>query len=166
MNQFSPLFTCSLINLLDLRYNRNELISFLSSILALLVLTIIFIGLALIILRIHKLSQNLSDETRIEFKLKFSLIISGLRETSSESIVFFWRPLILLRQALTIIILVILRNNPALQILILLILSVLSQIMIFKYQPYDSRLTNVVTFINELAVSVYLYLSILLSDFV
>ena len=38
--------------------------------------------------------------------------------------------------------------------------------MIIKSKPYDSRLTNAVTFFNEVAVSLYLYLSFLLSDFV
>jgi hypothetical protein len=64
------------------------------------------------------------------------------------------------------IILVTLRNNPGLQILLLLTISVYSQILIMKSKPYDSKLTNVVTFFNEFAVSIYLYLSFLLSDFV
>jgi|LauGreDrversion4_2_1035121.scaffolds.fasta_scaffold647176_1 hypothetical protein len=64
------------------------------------------------------------------------------------------------------IILVTLRNNPAFQILLLLTISVFSQILIIKSKPYDTRLTNVVTFFNELAVSLFLYLSFLLSDFV
>jgi hypothetical protein len=64
------------------------------------------------------------------------------------------------------IILVTLRNNPALQILILLIISVFTQTLIIKSKPYDKILTNVVAFLNELAVSIFLYLSFLLSDFV
>ena len=64
------------------------------------------------------------------------------------------------------IILVTLRNYPAFQILLLLTISVLSQTLIIKLKPYDSRLTNVVTFLNEFAVSLYLYLLFLLSDFV
>ncbi len=64
------------------------------------------------------------------------------------------------------IILVTLRNNPALQILLLLIISVFTQTLIIKSKPYDKRLTNVVKFLNELAVSLFLYLSFLLSDFV
>jgi len=64
------------------------------------------------------------------------------------------------------IILVTLRNNPALQILLLLIISVFTQTLIIKSKPYDKILTNVVTFLNESAVSLFLYLSFLLSDFV
>jgi hypothetical protein len=59
-----------------------------------------------------------------------------------------------------------LRNNPAFQILILLMISVVSQVLTIKFLPYDTTLTNVVSFINEVSVSVYLYLSLLLSDFV
>jgi hypothetical protein len=64
------------------------------------------------------------------------------------------------------IVLVTLKNNPALQMLLLLTISVFSQTLIIKSQPYDSRLTNIVTFFNEFAVSVYLYLSFFLTDFV
>jgi hypothetical protein len=43
---------------------------------------------------------------------------------------------------------------------------VVSQVLTIKVLPYDTALTNVVSFINEVSVSVYLYLSLLLSDFV
>ncbi len=57
-------------------------------------------------------------------------------------------------------------NSLVIFIIIILTISVLSQTLIIKSQPYDSKMTNMVPFINELAVSVYLYLSLLLSDFV
>ena len=37
--------------------------------------------------------------------------------------------------------------------------------MIIKSLPYESTLTNAIVLFNELAVSVYLYLALMLSDY-
>ncbi len=54
---------------------------------------------------------------------------------------------------------------PAFQILYLLILSVIWQILIILSKPFDSKIVNIISFCNEFAVSVYLYLAFLISDF-
>jgi hypothetical protein len=37
--------------------------------------------------------------------------------------------------------------------------------LIWTARPYDSRAVNIITFANEVAVSVYLYLAFMLSDY-
>ncbi len=90
---------------------------------------------------------------------------SDLRETSSNRLVLFWKALNLFRWLLTLIILTNLNSYPILQIQIFLIFSVIQQLLILKCLPYDSTLTNVTVFINEVSVSIHLYLSLLLSDY-
>jgi hypothetical protein len=79
--------------------------------------------------------------------------------------VIFWKPLNLFRWLLTLIILTTLNSYPVLQIQALIIFSLVYQTLILKSKPYESKLTNFISFINELAVSIYLYLSLLLSDY-
>jgi hypothetical protein len=92
-------------------------------------------------------------------------LTSDLRETSSNRLVLFWKALNLFRWLLTLIILTNLNSYPILQIQIFLIFSVIQQLLILKCLPYDSTLTNVTVFINEVSVSIHLYLSLLLSDY-
>ena len=100
-----------------------------------------------------------------EFNKKYSALTSDLRETSSNRIVIFWKPLNLVRCLLTLIILTTLTSYPVLQMQVLIILSWVQQILIFKCKPYESNLKNFLTFINEFAVSIYLYFCLLLSDY-
>jgi hypothetical protein len=55
-------------------------------------------------------------------------------------IVIQWKTIIMMRQLVTIIVLLTLSNEPALQIQILLTLSIIQQIMMIKYLPFDSKL--------------------------
>ncbi len=118
-----------------------------------------------IFLRLWKLASNMNDQTNLEFNSKFSPLLSDLRETTSNRIVIFWKALNLIRWLLTLIILTTLNSYPVLQMLFLIIFSLIQQILILKCHPYDSNLTNTITFINELSVSIYLYISLLLSDY-
>ena len=47
----------------------------------------------------------------------------------------------------------------------LLGLSLVWQYLILKARPYESRAVNIITFVNEAAVSIYLYLAFMLSDY-
>lgn len=51
------------------------------------------------------------------------------------------------------------------QMMILLILSVLQQGLILISQPYETKLINALSFFNEVMVSIYLYLTLLLTDY-
>ena len=57
-----------------------------------------------------------------------------------------------------------LKETPSFQILTLLVLSVLQQALILCYLPYATKEINLLSLYNELAVSVYLYLGLLLTD--
>ena len=122
-------------------------------------------SLVAILIRLWKLACNMNNETIQEFNKKYSKLTSDLRETSSNRLVIFWKALNLVRCLLTLIILTTMTSYAVLQMQVLIILSWVQQILIIKCQPYESKLTNFVTFINELAVSIYLYFSLLLSDY-
>ncbi len=58
-----------------------------------------------------------------------------------------------------------LQGLPGVQILFLMIFSVVQQSLILKAQPFQENNQNKITFLNELAVTVYLYLTIILTDY-
>jgi hypothetical protein len=66
---------------------------------------------------------------------------------------------------LTAIILIFLEDKPAFQILSLLILSIIWQFLLLLAKPFDSYIANFISFFNEVAVSAYLYMAFLLSDY-
>ena len=73
--------------------------------------------------------------------------------------------LILLRWLYTIVTLIILRNYPGVQIVMLLISSVLFQILLIKAWPYESKNDNKIAIFNEVSVSILLYIMMLMSDY-
>jgi hypothetical protein len=153
-----------MVNLYDMRYNGMKVVA-ISAYFSIVVIIATMGSVISILIRLWKLACNMNSETIQEFNKKYSALTSDLRETSSNRIVKFWKALNLLRWFLTIIILTTMTSYPVLQMQALIILSWVQQILIFKCQPYESKLTNFVTFINELAVSIYLYFSLLLSDY-
>ena len=147
-----------------MRYNGLKVVS-ISAYFSIVVLIAIVGSVVAILMRLWKLDCNMNHETIQEFKLKYSALTSGLRVTSSNRIVKFWKALNLIRWFLTLILLTNLTSYPALQIQVLIIFSWVQQILILKCLPYESKLKNFLTFINEFAVSIYLYFSLLLSDY-
>jgi hypothetical protein len=57
------------------------------------------------------------------------------------------------------------RQYPALQILVLMSLSMIHQAFILTKLPFQKMRQNVITLINEVAVSLYLYFDILQTDY-
>jgi hypothetical protein len=147
-----------------MRYNGLK-VSAISAYFSIVVIIAIVGSVVAIIMRLWKLDCNMNHETIQEFNLKYSALTSDLRETSSNRIVKYWKALNLIRWFLTLALLTNLTSYPGLQIKVLIIFSWLQQILILKCRPYESKLKNVLTFINEFAVSVYLYFSLLLSDY-
>ena len=163
-SQFTPLMLSSIVNLYDMRY-RGITVVVISAYFSIIVIIATMGSVVALLIRLWKLANNLNQESIQVFKQKFSQLISDLREISSNRLVLFWKGLNLIRWLLTLIILTTLNIYPVLQIQVLLIFSVLQQLLILKCLPYDSKLTNVIVFINEVAVSIHLYLSLLLSDY-
>lgn len=48
---------------------------------------------------------------------------------------------------------------------LLLIFSLIYQCLLLTSQPYETTLLNLLSFFNEISVSIYLYLTLLLSDY-
>ena len=71
----------------------------------------------------------------------------------------------LFRWALTLTILILLYDKPSFQIISLLILSVIWQNLILFSKPFETKALNIISFYNELAVSLYLYIAFVLTDF-
>lgn len=85
--------------------------------------------------------------------------------TNNNAIGHYWRIFISARWILTCCIMILLRNYPSLQIIILFIASVLIQTLLLIKQPFSSRLDNRMTLFNEVATSGYLYILLLLTDY-
>ena len=77
----------------------------------------------------------------------------------------FWNPINFIRWAVTIAVMVFLKDYSLAQIFILLIVSVIFQIIILKAKPLSEPFDNLMTFILEAVVSNYLYVLLTLTDF-
>jgi hypothetical protein len=75
----------------------------------------------------------------------------------------YWMWFKLLRQCITLVILIEGRDLGSFQILALLVFSIFSLSLALKINPYKCQIQNYFTFMNEFAVSIYLYLMLLLS---
>jgi hypothetical protein len=77
----------------------------------------------------------------------------------------FWQPLVNLRWILTNLILVLLKDYPEVQLQTLLLASILFQALILLGKPMEGSFDNKVSLAIELAVSAYLYVMMMLTDF-
>ena len=69
-----------------------------------------------------------------------------------------------MRWLFTILIMIKLKDYPNLQILILLSLSYIVQGLLTTIHPFESKLDNIMAILNEVSVSIYLYIMMLISD--
>ncbi|TNV86604.1 hypothetical protein FGO68_gene12424 [Halteria grandinella] len=101
--------------------------------------------------------------TKREYFRKFNTITVGLKDLklSQEA----WHCISLFKWALTIIVLVQMREYPAQQIQILLVTSVAYQAYLIKVQPYDIALENKMCLYNESLVSIVLYFYIIATEY-
>ncbi len=127
-------------------------------------LSIIILGtsaaaVAMIIV-IVKRAEVASDE----FLKKFGTLLDGVNMKNSFN--KYWNIFIIVRWAATSTILVVLRDHYEFQIGTLLMISYLFQVLILVLQPIEGGpLENRLALFNELMVSSYLYLLILLSGY-
>jgi hypothetical protein len=154
----------SLINLSDLRYKGNT-ISEISAYTSIVVIIATTGSMLAIIIRLIKFSRNMNENSVKEFSQKFSPLLSDLKETSLNRVVTLWKALNLIRLLLTLIVLTTINSYPTLQIQFLLIFSFFFQCLLLTFQPYATKMLNILSFLNELSVSIYLYLALLLSDY-
>lgn len=163
-SQFTPLMLSSMNNLYDMRYN-GLLVSKISAYFSILAIIATVGSLIAIIILLFRLSKNMNQEKIKEFNNKYSPLTSEIRETKLSRLVIFWKVLNLIRLLLTLIILTFLSIYPTLQMQILLIFSLVQQCLILSSRPYKTTSLNILSFFNELSVSIYLYLALLLSDY-
>jgi hypothetical protein len=134
-------------------------------VLACIVFPALLIALALLLLKVWRLTRNLNAESINEFKSRYLILTERLKDSSISKLVFFWKLIYLVRWFLTTLVLLLMRELPAIQIISLLILSVAWQMMIYIAWPYDSNSTNIILLTNEVTVSVYIYIIFLMTDF-
>ncbi len=77
----------------------------------------------------------------------------------------YWKVIVIFRWTLTLLIIVFAREYFALQIISLLSLSILNQSLLLGSKPLVERSDQSMSVINEIANSVYIYMLILLTDF-
>ncbi|TNV87291.1 hypothetical protein FGO68_gene9418 [Halteria grandinella] len=157
IQQTQPLVLCSLINFYDNDNTIASLVGFSDFISVLGVLYVTQGILVIVYLVKYKYKQ-------IFFFKQCGTLVEGVRhETSLLS--RFYVPYLMIKWLLTSMILVILRDHPATQIFVFLIISVISQGYLIYVQPLDTRLENAISLFNELMVSLYLYVLISLTDY-
>jgi hypothetical protein len=105
-------------------------------------------------------NENLRSE---DFLSRLGALTEGQRMISLPGL--YWRPLVLLRWTVTMLIMTLLRSNFYLQIFALLAISIVFQVLIVGSKPKLSKLENNMLLFNEIMVSVYLYLLLCLTDF-
>ena len=99
----------------------------------------------------------------IQFKERFGELVQGLN--TKGKLGAYWNVVVLIRWLITAIILVVLRDYCALQIISLLTTSILVQIIIIQACPLKAKLENRQAIFNEWTVSLYLYILMSLTDF-
>ena len=77
----------------------------------------------------------------------------------------YWNIIILVRWKMTNAVMLLISNYPAFQTQLLLVISVGFQCMILGGRPFIQLYDNLLALFNELMVSTYLYLLLLLTDF-
>lgn len=90
-------------------------------------------------------------------------MIEGLNLNTNIGV--YWNLLTLIRWSLTNFILIILRDFNYAEILILLILSYIYQFFIIIGRPYYEKQDNSISLFNEVMVSAYLYVLMMLTDY-
>jgi len=158
ISQFPPLFIAAFINLNDLKFVTTiEKISLVFCILTSLVLPVAFF-LTFYILR--KYRNDLGSEN---FKAKYSKLIDGLN--TETRIGYYWNPIVLLRWAITNVVLVAIKDSYKIQIFSFLVISVAFQNLINQGQPLETRGENRQALFIEVCNSMYLYIMLMLTDF-
>ena len=96
-----------------MRLKEGDVVSKMSGILACFILAAIPLALSMIIMKVWQLTKSLNEESINEFNSQFSVLTDSLKETSTSKLVFFWRPLYLVRWLVTLLVLTAIRDVPS-----------------------------------------------------
>ena len=137
LSQFTPMMMCSLINLYDvsetynqyliqIRIKKEQRVAEVSFLFSAATLAVLLLALLCIFIKVWRLTKNLNIDSIKKFNLNYSQLTDGLKDQSTNHLLYFWQPIKLLRWVLTLIILLTLRSSPEIQTLLLLVLSHIS----------------------------------------
>jgi hypothetical protein len=101
-----------------------------------------------IVLRKNRANGTLGKPVFLE---RYGTLTTGLRVT--RTIGTYWNIIILVRWQITAAIIILLSNFPAFQIQFLIGISLLNQCLIIHGQPMESKVDNIVAFLNEFLIS-------------
>jgi hypothetical protein len=113
----------------------------------------------------YVISQNKAMYDSPEFQAKFGSMIKDLDTKRRPGVGTYWVVINQVRWIVTISIMIIIRDHNGMQLVALLVISWVFQGLIICGQPWQSTLENKMTLFNEIMVSVYLYILMILTDF-
>lgn len=96
-------------------------------------------------------------------RLKMSAIVVDINKDMKRA--KYWQIVQMIRWIIVTIIMVMFRANYIVQIFSLIFMSMLTQIAIVVIWPFESSFMNAHSLFNEVCVSLYLYIMLILSDF-
>jgi hypothetical protein len=95
-----------------MRLKEGDFVSKVSALLSCYIFIALMIVLYVIFKKICRLSRNIKKESVNEFKSHYPILTDSMKDTLTSKIVFFWKPLYLLRWLMTLLLLITLRENP------------------------------------------------------
>jgi hypothetical protein len=157
-SQAPPLMIASIINISDVNFDAP--FKYASSVLSIVILVVLAleIGFEFHVIYKHKGRYHLE-----EFKFTYGAITEGLNTDTVAG--RYWNPLIMIRWALTIAFMVFLNHNSVAQIFLLLAISLIVQIIMVISNPLTDKRDQLLTWMIEVSISIYLYDLLSLTDF-
>ncbi|TNV74447.1 hypothetical protein FGO68_gene11904 [Halteria grandinella] len=154
VQQFQPLLISSLINLYSLKF--ISFVTLLSSFFS-------FATLAIILGLFCKMMKAIKNMDSKSLKEAWSPLIEGIN--TSTNIGRYWIPITLAKWTILSFTFVVLRDYPSIQLLLITLLLLASQVLIVVGRPYETPLENKISLFNEFMTSLYLYSLYTLTDF-
>ncbi|TNV86375.1 hypothetical protein FGO68_gene11153 [Halteria grandinella] len=161
MQQSTPMMMASAINVYVYQIEYNQWGDFLG--IGFTILTEIMIP-AIVISFISIIKNARANDSLLpkEFKMKFGDLTEGLKSSSTLGI--YWNVFTMMRWILTVGIIICLREHSNFQIVLLLVISLAFQMLLLLVKPFQDHYQLYLALFNELMVSAYLYILLLLLD--
>ncbi|TNV87064.1 hypothetical protein FGO68_gene2250 [Halteria grandinella] len=162
IQQYSPFFFASLLNLYGLRFSDTNFGYILGSVITPIIFIWLAGGTSLIFTAIF-IHRDCLDT--VEFRSLYGSAIEGLKIPPHSNFAPYFNILYILRWTLTGLIMICLRDYPGLQLQSLFMISIFQQLFNILVQPYEERIENLMNFINEVFVSAYMLILFILTEF-
>ena len=126
---------------------------------ALITIVPLILTLITIVIAKHRASKTLESKY---FKENYGTMISGLNTNNFTGA--YWSIIILIRWSVTISVIISFRDYTSLQIISLYLTSGAIQLFIIRGKPFDSTTDNVMAIFNEVMVSSYLLMLMMIAN--